>query len=174
MLRKRPSFAKSFRSLSPTPCQNFCSYEIPLWHTSAISQPKPSFRSCEILQRFISQPKHPLRNHFTAAKRPFGTRVRNGLRNAMRKCPLATKMPLGCKMSLCLGKAQPSLKFQFKPLNCYFPFRIDHLPCENLPLVRKRSQARAPFPEDLRLKKSPTRTSDHPHSTFFKSAMAKT
>ena len=36
------------------------------------------------------------------------------------------------------------------------------------------SQAKAPFPEDLRLKKSPRRTSGHPLSTFSTSAMAKT
>ena len=83
-------------------------------------------------------------------------------------------MPIGCKMSLLLRKFQPSLKFQFKLLNCYFPFRTGHLPCENPHLVRKLSQARAPFPEDLRLKKSPTHTSGHSFSSFFTSAMAKT
>ena len=84
------------------------------------------------------------------------------------------KLALGCEMSLLLRKFQPSLKFQFKPLNFYFPFHTSHLSCENPPLVRKLSQARAPFPKDLCLKKIPTLTSGHPLSTFSKSAMPKT
>ena len=55
------------------------------------------------------------------------------------------------------------------PLGTRVPFRSP-----NPHLVRKLSQARAPFPKDLRLKKSPMRTSGHPFSSFFMSAMAKT
>ena len=40
--------------------------------------------------------------------------------------------------------------------------------------MRKLSQAKAPFPEDLRLKPSPTRTFGHLFSSFFMSTMAKT
>ena len=105
-LRKRPSAAKPFRSLITPPCENFHSCETPPWHTSAISQPMPPFRSCEILceitkpfKNSISQPKphfvvgktptkHPLAHecHFTAVKWVAktalgwenGTSLRNG------------------------------------------------------------------------------------------------
>ena len=81
---------------------------------------------------------------------------------------MAAKLPLSCE------KFQPSLKFQFNSLNSYFPLRTRHLPYEILHLVQKMSQARAPFPGDLHLKRSPMCTSDHSFSSFFESAMAKT
>ena len=106
-LRNEASFTNLFRSPSPTPCENFCNCETPLWaHECHFTAPH---------------------SHFAAAKWP-------------------AKMPIGYEISPFLRKAQPSLKFQFKPLNYHFPFRTGHLPCENPPLVRKLSQ----YPISLR------------------------
>ena len=59
-------------------------------------------------------------------------------------------------------------------LNSNFSLYTGHLPCENLPLVRNRSQARAPFLEDLHLSPSRARTLGHPLSNLSESTMAKT
>ena len=77
----------------------FC--ETPLWHTSAISQPLASFRSCEMLYEIpkalkipISQPYPYFAAGFTAAEPPIGTRVpfSTPLISQLRKW--AAKMPL--------------------------------------------------------------------------------
>ena len=182
-MRKRPSFAKIFRSPSPIPCENFCRCETDPWHTSAISQPKPPFcsyktavKSSKASFRSLSTLYETPPWHTSAISQPHTpiSQLRNGLQNGLRKCVLARKLALGYEISPLMQKAQPSLKFQFKSLNCYFPFHTGHLPYENPHLVRKLSHARAPFPEDLRLSLSPMCTSDHPLSTFSKLAMAKT
>ena len=73
LLQNKPSSAKSFRSHKPTPG------EILLRHTCAISQPKSSFRSCEMscetLKSQILQLQAFLVKNFAVGKHSLGTRV---------------------------------------------------------------------------------------------------
>ena len=93
LLRNGPSSTKLFRSPIAIPCENFRSYETHLWHTSAILQPMPPFRSPSP----ISQLRKPLRNpplahechfvapppHFAAAKMAIGWENGTSLQNAL-------------------------------------------------------------------------------------------
>ena len=104
LLRNGPPSTKPFRS----PIAPLC--ETPPWHTSAISQPKASFRSCETLYETIQGPQKlnfAAKASFRSCENPYETPIwhtsaisqPHPLIWQLRKWPLAAKMGLCCEMT---------------------------------------------------------------------------
>ena len=126
LLRNGPSSSKQFRSPIAPLYKKFCSRETPLWHMSAISQPKPPFRSCETIQGH--QKLHfPAKAPFCSCKNPCETPIwhmsaisqptlsfRNCEMGCERGCengPWLRKWAFAAKCPLLYEKSQPSLGF---------------------------------------------------------------
>ena len=165
-LRKGPFAAKWFRSPIVILCENFHSCETTPWHTSAISQPLPSFRSYEMLCEIpkalripFSQPWPHFAVGFAAAKPPLGTRVsfrscEMGCENAppLRNWPPAAKTPLCCENSNHpLTSIFKRYKFQISFLNRSF----------ELPFGAKEEPSPSTLPSDPHLSLSRAHTSDY-------------
>ncbi|WKA06685.1 hypothetical protein VitviT2T_024575 [Vitis vinifera] len=102
-LRKRPSFAKSFRNSFDSSAKIFAAMKPSLAHECHFAEQEPPFRSCELAAKLqsvkipIFAVKAPFRRVFRSYETKFGTRVpfrstvtsisklRNGLRSGLQE-----------------------------------------------------------------------------------------
>ncbi|RVW88279.1 hypothetical protein CK203_038731 [Vitis vinifera] len=102
-LRKRPSFAKSFRNSFDSSAKIFAAAKPSLAHECHFAEQEPPFRSCELAAKLqsvkipIFAVKAPFRRVFRSCETKFGTRVpfrstvtsisklRNGLRSGLQE-----------------------------------------------------------------------------------------
>ena len=105
-------------------CENFRSCEIPLWHTSAISQTPPHFGAAKCSTK-SSTPKN---SHFcsrTPISQPSTLILQ--LQNGLRKCQSTAKSTPCCEIDHPLRKGKASLCILFKCYKFLISFFTDHL-----------------------------------------------
>ena len=126
-LRKRPSFAKSFRSLIVSSAKIFVAVNPILAHECHFAAQEPPFRSCETAAKLQSvkipnfAAKAPSRRVFRSCEADFGTRVPfrstvtpiSKLRNGLRNRHSFAKPSFCCEIDLLLRNSKWPLIFRY-------------------------------------------------------------